>query len=95
MGKDLEPVADNTRIVLFEKHQFFYYRTYGGKIGHRCLDLCMVSTKNSNIIPNVRGEVHIGSNACHECIYNKGFNIQKGYIICSNLVNATLNTIST
>ena len=83
MGKDLESIADNTRIVLFEKHQIYYFKTKFGE----CLEGCTAKNRGIELDEGYVRYVGIGSGACIQCVYNKGFNHKKNYIICKNLVN--------
>jgi hypothetical protein len=82
MGKDLsEYYNDDTREVLFEKQQVYYYKQgeseqFLGMIA--CLEQCLV----------INGETMIGSGACCDCKHNKGFNEDSGFIICSRLNEA-------
>jgi len=83
MGKDLTLYDDNTREVLVEKIERHCYDVksnfgYDGSSG-LCLKQCMMRDDD---------EIMIGSATCTSCIYNKGFDDDKYYIICSRLTKA-------
>jgi len=83
MGKDLTSYYfDNTREVLFEKIQIYYYRMESDArySGGACLEKCMLRDDGY--------EIMIGSSTCSKCIYNKGFDDDREYIICSRLTKA-------
>lgn len=68
--------SDNTREVLFEKIQSYYYKTI-----HQieCVEQCMIKNR-----------AMIGSASCVECVHNRGFDYEKRFIICSKLSKALL-----
>jgi len=79
MYKDLRHKDyDNTRQVLFEKKQVYYYKQLNTG---QCFENCKV----------YNAATMIGSHACSECVFCKGFDIKEAYIICSRLNKATSN----
>jgi hypothetical protein len=63
------------RIVLFEKHQWhFYRRTSFGK----CLDECNIRTDGTAM----------GSQSCINCDYNIAYDLSKNIIVCRKLTEA-------
>jgi len=86
MGKDLTKHNENTREVLFEKHEHYYYkfhhtsRGYGLKAlltpGGICMEDCTIK------------HVRIGSGSCKECIFNKAFDSEKHFVICTRIKDA-------
>ena len=65
------------RSVLFEKHQVYFYSI--NKNSGECLELCNF---------NERVNVHIGSQACKQCVYNIAFDSHKQIIVCRKLTKA-------
>ena len=85
----IKNLIENTREVLFEKSQRYYYKCYG----KQCLDECMI---NHGTVLNVM----IGSYCCYsECIYNRDgkyndedYNDENmtNYVLCKKIREATL-----
>ena len=78
---------DNTRVVLFEKHEVYQYKIkvygvdrYGKEETGVCLEECGVWKQELG--------VRIGSNACRNCVHNKMYDSDKRYIICRKLSQA-------
>jgi len=70
---------NNTRHVMFEKAQVYYYNTtqvhgVSGMI-HVCIETCHIS----------KVWCKIGSDFCKECRFNVGFHIKEQYIICKKI----------
>jgi len=88
MGKNLTKHNHNTREVLFEKYERYYYqiqrtakgyglaglRTSGGV----CLEECRIT------------RVRIGSGVCQLCPNNRAFDREKHFVICSKIKEAIL-----
>jgi hypothetical protein len=87
MGKNLTNIEDNTRVVLFEKYQLYHYKF---EKGGKCLEVCNVRKGEKGSLALERGfsEVHIGSGACEDCIFNAGYSKKMHFVICRNIVKA-------
>jgi hypothetical protein len=81
MGKNLTDIEDNTRMVLFEKHQLYHYKF---ESGGQCLEVCE-ARKGEN---KGKRDIHIGSNSCESCVFNAGYSQKRHYVICRNLIKA-------
>jgi hypothetical protein len=85
VGKDLATYDDNVREVLFEKTEHYCYNAisqFEAANTGACLEKCMLRDD---------GEIMIGSGTCSWCVYNKGFDDDRHYIICSRLSKALGN----
>ena len=80
MGKDFNLIDKNTRLVLFEKREVYYYKKDNGG---KCFDIC-----NFRKQENTEHPIHIGSGACNDCFFNNGYDNRKGYIICRKIREA-------
>jgi hypothetical protein len=69
--------SNNKRVVLFEKHQTYFYLVKQGF----CVQECKIQS-------DLGKRINIGSNACQKCIFNIGFNYRKGFIICRKITEA-------
>jgi len=68
--------TEYTRRVIFEKAQVYYY----GCAGQLCIELCKVHSE----------KIMIGSYACRNyCEFNRTFNVQNEYIVCTRIKQAT------
>jgi len=71
MGKNLTHNNGDTREVLFEKYERYYYKTHKISNGEPiCIEDCLIK-----LYP-------IGSKLCQYCIHNKAFDTEKEFIIC-------------
>jgi hypothetical protein len=89
MGRDLtrskiRSKIDNTRQVLFEKTQLYYYKKTNAGL---CLEECNFIGGNYNDI-EIDSGINIGSCACGACPFNKGYDYENGFIICNRLAKA-------
>jgi len=73
--KDIPARDGNTRFVLIEKSECYYY----GEDNGLCTETCLVHPD----------DVRIGSGTCIQCKFNKGFNEEEDYIICVKIKEAT------
>ncbi len=83
MGKNIEikltypirPESVLERMVLFEKHQWYFPRkTSFGK----CLEECNIRIDGTAI----------GSHSCINCVYNIAYDLSKNLIVCRKLTEA-------